>query len=149
MSFLWYLSDPIDFLHVVTTLILCMVGEKSEVHSSSLVWQLSICRWQALRVFFASSHKGISVLSRKTNWTPSSKKSAFNLYHSLGIFTRRQIDDIFLIFPRKQDLTFHANCLPQETICGRQFAWNVKSCFLGKIRKMFQNVVCWKFYSEC
>ena len=68
----------------------------------------------------------------------------FNLYHSLGIFSRRQNDDIFLIFPRKQDLTFHANCLLR-----RQFAWNVKSCFLGKIRKIFQNVVCWKFYPEC
>ena len=31
----------------------------------------------------------------------------------------------FLIFPRKQDLTFHANCL-----YWRQFAWNIKSCFL-------------------
>ena len=40
-----------------------------------------------------------------------------NLYHSLGIFSRRQTDDIFLIFPRKQDLTFHANCLLR-----RQFA---------------------------
>ena len=40
-----------------------------------------------------------------------------NLYHCLGIFSRRQIDDIFLIFPRKQDLTFHANCLLR-----RQFA---------------------------
>ena len=67
----------------------------------------------------------------------------FNLYHSLGIFSRRHIDDIFLIFPRKQDLTFHANCLLR-----RQFAWNVKSCSLGKIRKIFQNVVCWKFYPE-
>ena len=67
-----------------------------------------------------------------------------NLYHSLGIFSRRQIDDIFLIFPRKQDLTFHANCLLR-----RQFAWNVISCFLRKIRKIFQNVVCWKFYPEC
>ena len=67
-----------------------------------------------------------------------------NLYHSLGIFSRRQNDVIFLIFPRKQDLTFHANCLLR-----RQFAWNVKSCFLGKIRKIFQNVVCWKFYPEC
>ena len=42
---------------------------------------------------------------------------SFNLYHSLGIFSRRQIDDIFLIFPRKQDMTFHANCLLR-----RQFA---------------------------
>ena len=36
-----------------------------------------------------------------------------------------------LIFSRKQDLTFHANCLQW-----RQFAWNVKICFPGKIRKM-------------
>ena len=70
--------------------------------------------------------------------------NTINLYHSLGIFSRRQIDDIFLIFPRKQDLTFHANCLLR-----RQFAWNVISCFLRKIRKIFQNVVCWKFYPEC
>ena len=33
----------------------------------------------------------------------------------------------FLIFPRKQDLTFHANCL--------------QSCFLVKIRKIFQYVM--------
>ena len=51
----------------------------------------------------------------------------FNLYHSLGIFSRRQNDVIFLIFPRKQDLTFHANCLLR-----RQFAWNVKSFFWEK-----------------
>ena len=48
------------------------------------------------------------------------------------------------IFPRKQDLTFHANCLHWI-----QFAWNAKSCFLWKIRKIFQNVVCWKFYPMC
>ena len=33
------------------------------------------------------------------------------IYHSLGKFSRRQIHGIFLIFPRKQDLTFYANCL--------------------------------------
>ena len=37
----------------------------------------------------------------------------------------------FLFFLRKLDLTFHANCL-----LGRQFAWNVKSNFLGKIREI-------------
>ena len=36
----------------------------------------------------------------------------------------------FLLFPRKQVLTFHTKCLHQ-----RQFSWNVKSCFMGKIRK--------------
>ena len=36
------------------------------------------------------------------------------LYHSLGYFFFYLADDkfdIFLIFSRKQDLTFHANCL--------------------------------------
>ena len=64
-------------------------------------------------------------------WGPISRPT-IKLYHSLGIFSRRQVDDMFLIFPRKQDLTFHANCLLR-----RQFAWNVKSCFLGKLRKIF------------
>ena len=89
--------------------------------------------------------------NRRCFWDHSTKyrvpvyiNGEINLYHSLGIFSRRQIDDIFLIFPRKQDMTFHANCLLR-----RQFAWNVISCFLGKIRKIFQNVVCWKFYPEC
>ena len=51
--------------------------------------------------------------------------------NTLGkIFSRRHIKIVFLIFPRKEDLTFHANCLHQ-----RQFAWNVKTYFLGKIRK--------------
>ena len=36
-----------------------------------------------------------------------------------------------LIFSRKQGFTFHANCLQW-----RQFAWNVKSSFLGKITKL-------------
>ena len=33
----------------------------------------------------------------------------------------------FFCFPSKQGLTFHANCLHW-----RQFAWNVKTCFLEK-----------------
>ena len=40
-----------------------------------------------------------------------------NIYHAIGKFSRRQTDEIFLIFPRKQDLTLHANCLLR-----RQFA---------------------------
>ena len=46
--------------------------------------------------------------------------------------------NIFLIFARKQVLPFHANCLQW-----RQFAWNAKSCFLRKIRKLWSIVVCW------
>ena len=63
-------------------------------------------------------------------------KSLLNLYHSLGKFSRQQIDDIFLIFPRKYTLTFHANCLLRI-----QLAWSVKAYFLDKIRKISQNVV--------
>ena len=29
-----------------------------------------------------------------------------------------------------------------------QLAWNLKTCLLGKIRKIFQYVVCWKFYPQ-
>ena len=51
-------------------------------------------------------------------------------YQSLGKFTRWEIGDIFLIFPRKEDLTLHANCLQW-----RQFACNVKTFFLEKKKK--------------
>ena len=53
-----------------------------------------------------------------------------NVYHSQGLFSRWQTDDISLSFLRKQVFTFHANCLPW-----RQFEWNLKACFMGKIRK--------------
>ena len=59
------------------------------------------------------------------------------MYYFLG---RRQSDDIFLIFPRKQDLTSHANC-PHWKQSGI-------SCLLGKIRKIFQNVICWNFIPQ-
>ena len=39
---------------------------------------------------------------------------------------------------RKQALAFYANCLLYA-----------KTCFLGKIRKIFQYVVCWIFYRAC
>ena len=45
---------------------------------------------------------------------------------------------IIFIFPKKPVLTFHANCLQW-----RPFAWNVKSCFLGKNKKKrHQYVAC-------
>ena len=47
------------------------------------------------------------------------------------IFPQATVWNIFLIFPRKQDLTFHANCLHW-----RQFAWNGKSCLMRKIMKI-------------
>ena len=29
------------------------------------------------------------------------------------------------------------------------WAWNVKACFLGKVRNIFQTVICWNFYPAC
>ena len=55
------------------------------------------------------------------------------------IWAINSADDKFVIFffffllPRKQDLTFDA----METICMKS-----KSCFLGRMRKKFQNVAC-------
>ena len=65
----------------------------------------------------------------------------------------------FLSFPRKQDWHFiqivssgdnlHDMSNPVfweklETICMK-----CHSCFLGKLRKIVQCVICWKFYPEC
>ena len=50
----------------------------------------------------------------------------FNLYHSLGKYSRRQIKDTF-IFQRKQALAFYANGILRS-----QFAWNVKAFFCEK-----------------
>ena len=58
-----------------------------------------------------------------------------NLYHSLGKFTRRQIDDIFLIFSIKRDFIFHANC-------GDNLHEMSNLVLREKIRKIFENVVC-------
>ena len=64
-------------------------------------------------------------------------------FTTLGIFNRRQIDDIFfLIFPRKQDLTFHANCL--ETICMK-----CHILFSEKNKKNISKCRLLKINSEC
>ena len=44
----------------------------------------------------------------------------------------------FFFFQRKQVLTFHVNHL-----LGRRFTWNVKTCFLWKMKKKFLNVICY------
>ena len=48
-----------------------------------------------------------------------------NLYHSLGKFSRRQINDIVLLLPRKQGLIVHA-----------------KICFLGKNQNKNISICC-------
>ena len=40
-----------------------------------------------------------------------------NLYHFLGKFSRPQIDDIILIFPRKQGFDISCKLSPMKTIC--------------------------------
>ena len=78
----------------------------------------------------ADAQANLSLLGRTCQNVPFTRYGCihlFTFYHSVGLFSWRQIGDIFLIFPSKQYLTFHANCLRW-----RQFAWNVKSCFLGK-----------------
>ena len=82
-----------------------------------------ICKKDIL-LFLFSHKKNIFWIFVRGN---SNKYSKYMLLEVLTfIFSRRQTDDIFLIFPRKQDLTFHLNCL----------LLYVKSCFLGKIRKI-------------
>ena len=70
-----------------------------------------------------------------------------NYHHSLGLFSRWQTDEIFLNFLRKKVLTSHANCLthflqivsPENRLWHFMqivsLTWNVKTYFLGKIRK--------------
>ena len=50
-------------------------------------------------------------------------------------FSGRHFEIFSLFFSWKRALTSHANCLHR-----RQFAWNVKSYFLGKIRKISSNL---------
>ena len=68
---------------------------------------------------------------------------------SLGkIFSRRHFEIFYFVFPRKQDLKFHANCLHW-----RQVAWNVKmkticmKCqimFFGKNKENYHPfAICW------
>ena len=45
------------------------------------------------------------------------------------ILSRQHFEVLFLFFPEKETLAFHANCLNR-----RQFAGNVKTYFLGKIK---------------
>ena len=57
----------------------------------------------------------------------------FTLYSTLDkTFNWRHIEIFFLFFPEKR---FDISC--------KFSAWNVKSYFLGKIRKILQNSICW------
>ena len=51
------------------------------------------------------------------------------------ILSRRHLKIFFLIFPRKQDLKFHANLLKW-----RQFAWKCQILFSGENKKNITNL---------
>ena len=67
--------------------------------------QTNVEEYRVMHLYFVLGHS-------------TSKNSIYQL--PLGKFSRCQINDIFRIFPRKQDLTFHANCLQWRQ--WRQFA---------------------------
>ena len=60
------------------------------------------------------------------------KHTYINLCHSWANSADDKLMIFFLLFPSKQILAGYANCLQW-----RQFAWNVKICFLGKITIFF------------
>ena len=99
------LFDFVDFFFL-------LVSGKGLLHSLDFSLTFFFCT----KPLYSNS-KLIAFLYDKCLYFCQATVSSINLYHSLGIFSRRQIDDIFLIFPRKQDLTFHANCFLR-----RQFA---------------------------
>ena len=70
-------------------------------------------------------------------------KFCFKLNHSGKI---QQMTNwlYFSYFSPENRLTFHTDCLLR-----RQFAWNVEACFLEKIRKIFEFVICWNVYLAC
>ena len=77
------------------------------------------------------------IFQEMANWSYFSKKTGLEISCKLCLPCRQfawNVTSCFLgffcfIFPRKQDLRFHAN-------------WFL---FSGKNKKIFQNVVCWKF----
>ena len=71
-------------------------------------------------------------------------RSALSFYYSMETFSRRQIDDTFLIFPGKQDLAFHANCLLLETICMK-----CRNMFSGKNKKNISKCRLLHFFPAC
>ena len=105
-----------------------------------------ICFWCVLimLIIILKCHKSISGKKYPRNthksqslWPTKGREIlgfSINNVHALGKFSIRQIIDfLFLNFPQKTEFDIPCNCLHR-----RQSAWNVKSYFLGKIRKYFK-----------
>ena len=101
-------DPPCHAWHGGSHLALCMIFSYPQLVSSI---EPSTCRdaipKSATRILFFSSSSKFSGF--KSLWLQNTRHTLLNLYHSVGKFSRRQIDDIFLIFPRKHGLSFHAN----------------------------------------
>ena len=79
-----------------------------------------------------------------TIYWPWQSTGFLSFLSAIGKFSTQQTLIFFLYrFPRKYPLTVHANCL-----LGRQSAGNVKAYFLGKLRKIFQNVDFFFFFPQ-
>ena len=67
---------------------------------------------------------------------------SFNLYHSLGIFSRWQIVNIFLLFPENRLWHFMLIVFKEDILheMSKPIFWT------KKIRKIFQNFMCWLLF---
>ena len=88
-----------------------------------------------LRARVQKYHRNIIACSLQSSADFS--KERVSLHHPLGQFSSSY-------FSKKTG--FHISC---KYLHWREFAWNVKSCLLRKIRKIFQNVIYWNFYPAC
>ena len=82
----------------------------------------------------------ISIVSHSHKITSHGLLQQLNLYHSLGKFNGRQIDDIFLIFFPQNRTTFHA----LETICNlsKPVFWeNKKTISICRLLKILRRVL--------
>ena len=89
----------------------------------------SFCDFLFAFLYTKSFLKGV-YSKRKVIAPKVSKLFPLTLKVPSKICSRQHSNNFFFIFQRKQVLTFHVNCL-----LGRQFTWNVKTCFLCKKKK--------------
>ena len=111
--------DPVTTTTVLSRSFLNFTG------ALRMVWRYVCVFFRILKLFFVTGF----LLQYLGNWYRTNGPLVnFTIFNTSN---KNKAGDInspwnLLVFLRKQDLTFHANCLH----------WNVRSCFLGKIRKI-------------
>ena len=110
--------------------------------------------WNDKHIFWGKYEKYFKVSSAEIftrhavlyycNWKiiTGPKAKTWMLTLNAPVTTAADNNFLFFIFffQRKQVWTFHVNHL-----LSRWFTWNIKTCFLWKIKKNNFNVVCYKF----